>query len=133
MLAQEVAGGLEIHQMRDDTGVATWTELVTIGERLPGVEVSTSYGRPALKVRGKFMCALREDPDAFVFRVEDVADQQALIAGRPEVFFITPHYDGYPAVLAHPEAIGLDQLEELVEDAWRLRATKKLIAEHDGR
>jgi hypothetical protein len=83
-------------------------------------------------VAKKFMCALRSDPDAFVFRVVDLADQQALISGQPDVFFITPHYDGYPAVLVKPDAVGLEQLAELVEDAWRLRATKKLIAQHDG-
>jgi hypothetical protein len=77
------------------------------------------------------MCALRANPDAFVFRVLDVADQEALVRGDPDVFFVTPHYEGYPAVLVR-FTVPPDQLAELVEDAWRLRAPKRLVAEHDA-
>ena len=111
--------------------MAAWEDVIALAERLPGVEVTTSYGRPAIKVRGKFMCALRTSPDAFVFRVLDVADQEALVRGNPDVFFITPHYEGYPAVLVR-FTVAPDQLAELVEDAWRLRAPKRLVAEHDA-
>jgi hypothetical protein len=111
--------------------MAAWEDVVALGERLPGVEVSTSWGRPSLKVSGKFMCALRQDPDAFVFRVVDVADQEALVRGQPDVFFITPHYEGYPAVLVRFD-VSPEQLAELVEDAWRLRAPKRLVKQHDG-
>jgi hypothetical protein len=106
--------------------VAAWEDVIALGERLPGVELTTSSGRPTLKVAGKFMCALRTDPDAFVFRVLDVADQQALVRGEPDVFFITPHYSGYPAVLVR-FSVGRSQLAELVEDAWRIQAPKRLV------
>jgi len=112
--------------------MAGWDDVIAIGERFPGVEVSTSYGRPALKVAGKFMCAIRENPDAFVFRVLDVPDQQALVQGSPDVFFTTPHYDGWPYVLVRLDAVSLEQLAELVEDAWRIRASKKLVAQYEG-
>ncbi len=105
--------------------------MIAIGTRFPGVEESTSYGRPALKVAGKFMCAIRENPDAFVFRVLDVPDQQALVRGEPDVFFTTPHYDGWPYVLVRLDMVSLDQLEELIEDAWRIRASKKLVTEYE--
>jgi hypothetical protein len=72
------------------------------------------------------MCRLRTDPDALVIRVLDLGDREALVQGQPDVFFTTPHYDGYPYVLVRLEAIDRDQLEELVEDAWRLRAPKQL-------
>jgi hypothetical protein len=111
--------------------VAGWDDVIAIGERFPGVEVSTSYGRPALKVAGKFMCAVRENPDAFVFRVLDVPDQQALLQGEPDVFFTTPHYDGWPYVLVRMETVSTEQLEELIEDAWRIRASKKLVTEYE--
>jgi hypothetical protein len=111
--------------------VARWEDVIEIGERFPGVEVSTSWGRPALKVAGKFICAIRENPDAFVFRVLDVPDQQALVQGEPDVFFTTPHYDGWPYVLVRLETVSADQLAELVEDAWRIRASKKLVTEYE--
>jgi hypothetical protein len=113
--------------------VAAWEDVIALGERLPGVELTTSYGRPALKVGGKFMCSLRENPDAFVFRVLDVPDQLALLRGQPDVFFTTPHYDGWPYVLVRLDAVTPDQLAELVEDAWRIRASKRLVAELEAR
>ncbi len=112
--------------------MAGWDDVIAIGARFPGVVETTSYGRPALKVAGKFMCSLRQNPDAFVFRVLDVPDQQALLRGQPEVFFTTPHYDGWPYVLVNIDAVELEQLAELIEDAWRIRASKKLVAELEG-
>jgi hypothetical protein len=112
--------------------VPSWDDVVAIGLRLPGVEVATSYGTPALKVKGMGMCRLRTDPDALVVRVLDLADREALLQGSPEVFFSTPHYDGYPYVLVRLDAVGRDELAELIEDAWRIRAPKRLVAELDA-
>src|SRR3954447_7581594 len=94
--------------------VATWTDVVTIGSRFPGVEESTSYGTPALKVRGKMMCRLRTDPDALVVRVLDVGDREALLRGDPSVYFTTPPDDGYPYVLVRLEGVKTSELGELV-------------------
>ena len=110
----------------------TWDDVVAIGSRFPGVEVATSYGTPALRVKGKGMCRLRTDPDALVVRVVDLMDRDALIQGRPEAFFSTPHYDGYPYVLVRLDVVEPDELAELLEDAWRIRATKRMVAEYDA-
>jgi hypothetical protein len=109
-----------------------WQDVVAAGTRFPGVEESTSYGTPSLKVRGKFMCRLRTNPDALAIRVIDVGDQEALLKGQPDVFFITPHYDNWPMVLVRLEAVDPVQLAELVEDAWRMQAPKRLIAAYDA-
>ncbi|HET6546930.1 MAG TPA: MmcQ/YjbR family DNA-binding protein, partial [Solirubrobacter sp.] len=109
-----------------------WNDVVEAGTRLLGVEVTTSYGTPALKVRDKLICRLRTNPDALVVRVIDVADAEALLKGDPDVFFITPHYDGYPVVLVRLEATDPAQLEELVEDAWRVQAPKRVVAAYDA-
>ena len=98
----------------------------------PGVEASTTYGNPSLKVKGKFMCRLRTDPDALVVRVLDLADREALLHGQPKAFFSTPHYDGYPYVLVRLAKVGKRQLRELIEDAWRIRAPKRLVTEYDN-
>jgi hypothetical protein len=111
--------------------VPTWDDVVAIGARFPGVEEGTSYGTPALRVRGKGICRLRTDPDALVVRVIDLEDREALLRGRPDVFFSTPHYDGYPYVLVRLSAVEPDLLAELLEDAWRMRAPKRLIAAYD--
>lgn len=110
----------------------TWDDVVAIGSRFPGVEPGTSYGTPSLRVNDKFMCRLRTDPDALVVRVVDLADREALLRGRPEVFFSTPHYDGHPYVLVRLDAVDTDVLAELLEDAWRIRAPKRIVAEYDA-
>lgn len=110
----------------------SWDDVVEIGKRFPGVEVGTWYGRPALKAGGKGFCALREDPDALVVMVPDLDDKEALLQGNPDVFFTTPHYDGYAFVLVHVEKVDADELAELIEDAWRTRAPKKLVTEYEA-
>jgi len=109
-----------------------WDEVVAIGTRFPDVEEGTCFGTPALRVRGKFMCRLRTDPDALVVRVIDLADAQALLLGQPDVYFSTPHYDGSPYVLVRLDVVGEDELAELLEDAWRLRVPKRVIAAYDA-
>lgn len=110
----------------------TWDDVVSIGRRFPEVEVGTWFGTPALKLRGKGICRMRTDPDALVLRVIDLGDREALLQGRPDAFFSTPHYDGYPYVLVRLEAVDPGELAELIEDAWRLRAPKRLVATYDA-
>jgi hypothetical protein len=110
----------------------TWEDVVEIGTRLPGVEVGTSFGTPALRVRKKGMCRLRTNPDALVLRVADLGEREALLQGQPDVFFSTPHYDGYPYVLVRLAEVDPVELAELLEDAWRVRAAKRVIAEWDA-
>lgn len=107
--------------------VPTWEDVVEIGTRLPGVEVATSFRTPALRVRGKGMCRLRKNPDALVLRVGDMGEREALLQGAPDVFFSTPHYDGWPYVLVRLEAVDPTELAELLEDAWRVFAAKRVV------
>ena len=106
----------------------TWDDVVEIGTRLPGVEVGTSFRTPALRVRGKGMCRLRTNPAALVLRVTDVGEREALLQGQPDVFFTTPHYDGYPYVLVRLDAVDPVELGELLEEAWRVFAAKRVVA-----
>jgi hypothetical protein len=57
-------------------------------------------------------------------RVEHLGAKQALLADDPHVYLTTSHFEGYPAVLARLERIGLDELEELIVEAWLCRAPK---------
>ena len=58
--------------------------------------------------------------------VEHVGAKEALIADDPVVFFTTPHFDGYPAILVRLDRIGRDDLHEVVVEAWLARAPKRL-------
>ena len=74
-----------------------------------------------------------EQLDVFAVRVADEEEKQALIAADPEKFFTEPHYDNYPAVLVRLDAIDGDELAELLTDAWRNAAPRKLVAEFDAK
>lgn len=59
-------------------------------------------------------------------RVEHLGAKEALLADDPAVFFTTPHFEGYAAVLLRLDAIELDVLEELITEAWLARAPKRV-------
>ncbi len=93
-----------------------------IGLALPQVEESASYGKPALKVRGKmFVCMSSHksaEPDSLVLRVD--FDQRAeLLAGDPAVYYITDHYKDHPAVLVRLRKVRPDALKDIVTMAYR--------------
>lgn len=103
-----------------------WCDVVAFGTSLPETEEGTWYGTPALKVAGKGFCRLRTDPDALVLRVCDMHEREALLQGQPEAFFTTPHYDGHAYVLVRLEAVDPAELQELLEEAWRVTAPPRL-------
>jgi hypothetical protein len=75
-----------------------------------------------------------EAPDGTILgaRVPDEGAKQALAASQPDIFFTTPHFNGYPAILVRLAEIPLDELEELIVEAWLLRAPKRLAASYRG-
>jgi hypothetical protein len=69
-----------------------------------------------------------EAPDGPILgaRVEHLVAKEALLADDPTLYFTTPHFDGYPAILARLDRIGLDDLRELIVEAWLARAPSRL-------
>ncbi|OBH08143.1 MmcQ/YjbR family DNA-binding protein [Mycobacterium sp. E1747] len=67
--------------------------------------------------------------DILGVRVSDEGVKFGLIADEPEVYFTTPHFDGYPAVLVKLDAISVRDLEELITEAWLTQAPRKLVQE----
>ena len=105
----------------------TFDEVVAIACELPGVEESTSYGTPSLKVRKKFMARLRE-PDVIVLvGVEDI-EQRMLMETQPRVYFKTPHYEGHPSILIRLSKVDPEELRDLIEQSWRRIAPPRLVA-----
>lgn len=102
-----------------------------IAARLPGVQEGTSYGTPALKVRGKLLARLREDGRTLVLKC-DFVQREMLMQAAPDVFFLTDHYRDYPLILIDLPKTSRKALPGLLEDAWRLLAGKKLLAEYNG-
>lgn len=96
----------------------------------PAVEEGTSYGTPALRVRGKFMARLREDGETLVVKASE-AECEFRMAVDPETFFITDHYRGYSAVLVRLTRVDIEDLRDLIEESWRWLAPRKLVAEYE--
>jgi len=110
----------------------TWADVVAAGRGLPETEEGTWFRTPCLRVRKKSFCRMKEDGETLVVRVVDLEDKEALLRADPEVFFTTPHYDGYAYVLVRLERVDGAALRELIEDAWRLCAPKRLLAAYDA-
>jgi hypothetical protein len=110
-----------------------WADVVAAGRKLPDVEEGIWYRTPCLRVRKKSFCRLKEDGETLVVRVIDLHDKEALLRGRPELYFTTSHYDGYPYVLVRLANVKPAELRELLEDAWRVTAPKRLVACYDDR
>jgi hypothetical protein len=112
--------------------MATWADVVAAGRELPETEEGTWFRTPCLRVRKKSFCRMKEDGETLVVRVVDLEDKDALLRSNADVFFTTPHYDGYPYVLVRLAHVDPGQLRELIEDAWRLSAPKRVLAAYDA-
>ena len=124
--------------------MATWENVSRIALSLPEAREERRRDLRAWTVRDKFFVwerplrrsDLRALGDAapsgpiLGARVEHLVAKEAMIADSPEVFFTTPHFDEYPAVLVRLERISGDELEELIVEAWLARAPKRLAKEY---
>ncbi|MFI5508795.1 MmcQ/YjbR family DNA-binding protein [Mycobacterium sp. NPDC051804] len=118
--------------------MATWEDVAEIAGLLPE---TAETGPRSWRVRKKLMvwerplrkadyAALGDDAphgDILGARVADEGVKFALIADDPDVYFTTPHFDGYPMVLVRLAAISVPDLTELVTEAWLAQAPKTLV------
>jgi hypothetical protein len=120
--------------------MATWDDVRRLALALPETEEVISRGRPQWRVKDKLFVwdrplrrpdleALGDGaPDGPILgaRVEHLVAKEAVLADDPNVFFTTPHFDGYPAVLVRLDEISVEDLEEVIVEAWLCRAPKRL-------
>jgi hypothetical protein len=91
----------------------TFDDVRAVGLAMPGVEDGTSYGTPALKIKGKLLVRLREDLDSIVLPMPFEA-REALMAEDPETYYITDHYREYEYVLVRLARLQTEQLRDLL-------------------
>ena len=98
-----------------------------IGLTLPGVEESTAYGSPALKLGGKLLACMAShrsaEPSSLVVRVS-FEDRDALIAEAPEIYYVKEHYLNYECVLARLSRLSPDALPDLLGMAYKFISGK---------
>jgi hypothetical protein len=120
--------------------MATWDDVRQIAQTLPETSERVSRDLCQWRVKDKLFVwerplrrkeieALGEDaPDGPILgaRVEHLGAKEALLADDPRIFFTTPHFDGYPAILVRLDRIAVAELHEVVVEAWLARAPKQL-------
>lgn len=111
----------------------TIDDVRTIASRLPGAYEQASYGgRPSWRTKPRGFTWVRDEPEALVVWVGSVEEKLGLIASEPDKFFTTPHYDGHPVLLVRLDGVDRAEAAELIEESFRLRAPKRLVAQLDG-
>jgi hypothetical protein len=124
--------------------MADWDDVRRLALAMPEADERVSRGLTQWRVREKLfvwerplrksdLAALGDAaPEGAILgaRVEHLVAKEALLADDPSVFFTTPHFEGYPAVLIRLGEIGADLLEEVVVEAWLARAPDRLAREY---
>ena len=124
--------------------MATWEDVARIALDLPETSEGLSRGTRHWRVKDKGFVwerPLRKTdlqalgdaaPDGLILgvRTEHLGAKEALLQSDPDVYFTTPHFDGYPAVLVQLEKISDDELTEIVVEAWLNRAPPKLAKQY---
>lgn len=124
--------------------MASWEDVGRIARGLPEVGEDVTRGQFGWRVKDKGFAwerpLRRGDLDSLGERapqgpvlaayVPDVGVKDALIADDPDVFFTTPHFNGFPAILVELDRIDLETLEEVLVEAWLCRAPKRLAREY---
>ena len=124
--------------------MARWDDVGRIALALPETNVRSSGGHTQWRVRDKLIAWERplrkadlealgaNAPSGPILgvRTEHEGVKLAMIDEKPEVFFTTPHFDGYPAVLVKLERIDLRELEAIIVDAWLAKAPRRLVKDY---
>ena len=122
--------------------MATWDDVRRLALALPETDERESRGNRQWRVKDKLFVwerplrrtdlqALGHDaPTGPILgaRVEHLGAKEALLADPSGVYFTTPHFDGYPAILVKLAAISVADLEEITVEAWLARAPARLVA-----
>lgn len=103
---------------------------LALGLGLPGVEVSTTWGEPALKAFGKLWVWWSPSEDAPVFKVP-IEEREILVEAEPGTFYFTPHYRNHPLVLVRPEKLDPAWARNNLIRVWRAQAPKRVLRAFD--
>jgi hypothetical protein len=108
----------------------TFDTVCEIGEQLPGTEVGTAYGSPALKVNGRIYAVIainkEAEPNSLAVCLTDFEEREALLKEDPGTYYVKPHYEPYPVVLVRLAVVTRDALTDLLRGAHRVVSSKPL-------
>jgi hypothetical protein len=123
--------------------MATWDDVRRIALALPETmedpgatpgwrvrKKSFAWERPLRKGDLEALGASAPSGPILGVRTADVGVKEALVANRPDIYFTTPHFDNYPAILVQVDRIDTAELTELLTDAWIVQAPKRVAKEY---
>lgn len=106
----------------------TFDTVRRIAETLPGAEVTTAYGSPAIKVGGNVMAGIAvnkaAEPNSLAVRI-DFDQRDAMISEAPDTYYLKDHYAPHPAVLVRLSRISEAELRDLLNASWRFTSKMK--------
>src|SRR3954462_13575441 len=111
--------------------MATEADVRQIALALPETEERPPYGTPGFRVKDRLFARIREE-GVLLVRCADEGEKDFLLRADPEKFFTVPHYDGHASVLVRLAAVDREELAELLTEAWRVRAPKRLAESLDA-
>ncbi|HEX8062760.1 MAG TPA: MmcQ/YjbR family DNA-binding protein [Allosphingosinicella sp.] len=113
--------------------ITSWDQAVAIALSLPGTELSTSHGKPAVKVNGRaFLYTGHEAGTSFGVAI-DLDTVEMLKETDPDTFWQTPHYEGWPAVLIRYGSRDPERVREIIERSRAWTAAKPKPRERKGK
>ena len=112
---------------------AAFDRVVQLAGQLLDVERGTSYGTPALKIKGKAFCRMKENMVGVLVVMVPLGLKEALIEAAPHRYFQTSHYEGWPAMLVNLDEITDVELADRLECAWFEKAPKRLATQYRER
>ncbi len=128
--------------------MATWNDVARLATAMPGVIETVKWEMKTWAVKDKskdrgfvWERPLRKNEIAALgaaapkgailgVRTADLGMKEALLARDPDVYFTTPHFDGYPAILVRLSRIKVGELRDLITEAWLARAPERLVKEY---
>ena len=112
----------------NDRDFAGFESVRKIALTLPGIELGTGYGAPALKVNGHMFACMTthksSEPGSLAIWMS-FADRDELVANDPSVYYLTPHYEPHPCVVVRLSRVHQDALKDLLHMGLRFVATRK--------
>ena len=96
---------------------------------LPHTSERIAYRTPAFYVGTKMFARITDEPDVVVLWRADLGEREALLRTEPHKFFTTDHYRGHPSVLVRLLLVEVDELAELLEEAWASRALRRHLSD----
>jgi hypothetical protein len=104
-----------------------WDTVRELAGALPGAEEGTCYGEPAFRVRKKLFAWMSPHEDGALCVHVEPGETELLLEANPDAYFTTPHYAGHPMLLVRLEQVDREELAERIEEAWLLRAPKRVV------